>query len=285
MQRNGKMHHSTTAVMELPKINLETPASTLEAPAATLEAPAATLETPAATLETPAAESQAPAPLGKRQRSAYRTDSRIEQRLMVAKVTIETVLNDPKLQDVLTPYGYAPTEMRQGQALRAQALAFVQQQHVQAGKQFAAQDAHADTQAQARALYKRHVALARIALRNDRDAMKSLDLSARKETLAGWVLQAQQFYTNALADDAITAKLARSGVTPEQMRTAQTLVEAVADGIVTQQQYKNTARVSKNARDAALRALDRWMLDFIAVARIVLADQPQRLAQLGLARG
>jgi hypothetical protein len=38
------------------------------------------------------------------------------------------------------------------------------------------------------------------------------------------------------------------------------------------------------ARDAALQALTRWMQDFMAIARIALADQPQRLAQLGLAR-
>jgi hypothetical protein len=35
---------------------------------------------------------------------------------------------------------------------------------------------------------------------------------------------------------------------------------------------KGITKESKQARDAALRALDRWMLDFIAVARIALSD-------------
>jgi len=33
-------------------------------------------------------------------------------------------------------------------------------------------------------------------------------------------------------------------------------------------------------RDAALQALNGWMRDFLAIARIALADQPQRLEQL-----
>jgi hypothetical protein len=98
------------------------------------------------------------------------------------------------------------------------------------------------------------------------------------------VLQAQQFYTNALADQAIIAKLARYSLTQEQLLAAQALVEAVANGIVAQQSRKGLAQESKQARGTSLRALDRWMLEFIAVARIAPADQPQRLAQLGLVR-
>lgn len=49
-------------------------------------------------------------------------------------------------------------------------------------------------------------------------------------------------------------------------------VRAVATSIVAQQRYKHLAQEAKQARDAALNALDRWMMDFRAVARIALAD-------------
>ena len=42
------------------------------------------------------------------------------------------------------------------------------------------------------------------------------------------------------------------------------------------------AQETTRARDAALQALNRWMRDFRAIARIALADQPQRLEQLGV---
>src|SRR5206468_5027889 len=127
----------------------------------------------------------------RRRLNAYRADSSIEQRLMAAKVAIETVLADTELQDALAPYGYDATQLLQGRALREQALALAQQQRARVGDQFAAIDSRAQSQAQAHAVYMRHVALARIALRDDRGASQKLDLSARKRTQAGWVLQAE----------------------------------------------------------------------------------------------
>jgi hypothetical protein len=123
----------------------------------------------------------------KNRRTAYLLKSSVEQRLLVAKVAIDAVLNDPTLQEMLAPYGYATAEPRQGHGLRAQALALVQQQ-ARVGKQFAATDSRIKIQVQVHATYGRHVALARIALRDGRNATQALDLSARKSTLAGWVL-------------------------------------------------------------------------------------------------
>jgi hypothetical protein len=264
---------------------LETPASPLQGPADQLQGPASSLQAPASPLQGAASSLQAPASPSRLRLSAYRAESSMEQRFMAAQVAIETVLADTQLQDALAPYGYDTTHMLQGQALRALALALVQQQRASVGDQFAAIDSRAKSQAQAHTVYMRHVALARIALRDDRGATQKLDLSARKRTQAGWVLQAQQFYTNALAEPAIITKLARYSVTYAQLLAAQALVGEVATGIVTQQSRKGIAKESKQARDAALQALNRWMRDFMAVARIALADQPQRLAQLGVTGG
>jgi hypothetical protein len=109
---------------------------------------------------------------------------------MAAQVAIEAVLADPKLQDALAPYGYDTTRVLQGKALREQTLALVQQQRASVGDKFAATDSRAAAQEQAHVAYMRHVALARIALRDDRGAAQKLDLSARKRTQAGWLLQA-----------------------------------------------------------------------------------------------
>jgi hypothetical protein len=89
--------------------------------------------------------------------------------------------------------------------------------------------------------------------------------------------------TNALANSVIIGRLQSYNVSYEQLLAAQAQVESVANGIVTQQQRKGITQASKRERDTALQALDRWMLDFMAVARIALADRPERLAHLGLA--
>jgi len=56
----------------------------------------------------------------------------------------------------------------------------------------------------------------------------------------------------------------------------------VAAGLVAQQTTKGAAQAATRARDEALDGLHRWMRDFLAIARIALADQPQRMEQLGI---
>lgn len=51
----------------------------------------------------------------------------------------------------------------------------------------------------------------------------------------------------------------------------------VETGLVAQQTTKDAAQEATRARDAALNALTRWMRDFLAIMRVALADQPQRL--------
>jgi hypothetical protein len=201
---------------------------------------------------------------------------------MAAQLAVDATLTDPALQDTLAAYGYDRTRLLEGQALYRQALALTQQRRAEAGAQFAATDARAAAHAQAHAVFMRHVTAARVALREDRGAAEKLDLAARKYTQAGWLLQAQQFYTNALADEAIVARLARYGATRELLMAAQDLVAAVADGMVAQHGRKAAAQETTRARDTALRALDRWMRDFMSIARIALKAQPQALEKLGV---
>jgi len=164
--------------------------------------------------------------------------------------------------------------MLQGRALRDQALALHQQQRTSYGAQLAATDARMDAQAQAQTSYARQVALARVALRDNRSAARALDLATpRKRTRAGWLIQAQHFYTNLLADPALVASMAAYGVVREQLTSTQEDITMVEAGLVAQQTTKDAAREATRAPDAALQALNRWMRDFLAIARIALADQ------------
>jgi len=132
----------------------------------------------------------------------------IEARLVAAQVAIDIVMADPSLQAIMAAYGYDVARMRQGRALREQALALYQQQRTALGDRFAATDARASAHARAHAVYIRHLAVARVALRGDRGAAQKLDLAkSRKRAQAIWQIQAQQFYANALSDSAIVKRL------------------------------------------------------------------------------
>lgn len=132
--------------------------------------------------------------------------------------------------------------------------------------------------------YKQHLVITRVALREDRGAAQKLGLNTpRQTTQAGWLLQAQQFYANALADAAILRALTTYNLTQAELASGQAQVAAVASITVMRQTTQSNAQAATRARDAALQDLNRWMLDFMAVARVVLADHPQWLEQIGLA--
>jgi hypothetical protein len=113
-------------------------------------------------------------------------------------------------------------------------------------------------------------------LRGDRGAAQKLDLAnRRKRTQAGWLIQAQQFYTNALGDSTIVQKLATYGIARNHFMDAQRMVAAIAATLVARQATTEAAQALTKDRDAALTALDHWMRDFRAIARVALADQPE----------
>ena len=59
------------------------------------------------------------------------------------------------------------------------------------------------------------------------------------------------------------------------------LVEGVAQANEAQEVEKGEAQAATQARDTALDTLDDWLADFREIAAVALADQAQRLEQLG----
>ena len=195
----------------------------------------------------------------------------IAAQLLAARMAIESVLSNTDVQAALEPYGYDATRMREGRALYEQALALHQQQQAGRGDRYAATDARDAAQAHAHAVYIRHLAVARVALRGDRGAAQALGLaSRRKKSHADWLAQAQQFYANALASSAIRQRLAPFGAGTAQLMDAQALVAAVAASLVAQGAAREAAQALTEQRDAALDALRAWMRDFRAIARVAL---------------
>jgi hypothetical protein len=206
--------------------------------------------------------------------AVFGTNASIAQRLVAAQIAIDAVLADRDLQAVLAAYGYDAGRMAEGKARYDQALALQQQQRAHYGDMYAATDARAAAQTQAHSTTMRHIGVARVALRGDRGARQKLGLAAPRETTqAGWLLQAQQFYANALADRAILAKLSAYNLTEVQLAAGQNQIAVVAAGAVARQSSKGAAQESTRARDLAMQSLNQWMRDFLAIARIALADQ------------
>ncbi len=181
--------------------------------------------------------------------AAFGANTSIARRLAAAQLTIEAVLADAALLAALSAYGYGAERMAEGKALRDQALALQQQQRARYGDHYSATDAHATAQAQAHLSYTRHRGVARVALRGDRGAAQKLGLHPpRQTTQAGWLLQAQQFYANALADATIPTALAVYNLTRADLAAAQAQLAAVAAGAVARQSLRSAAQETTRAR-------------------------------------
>ena len=181
--------------------------------------------------------------------AAFGANTSIARRLAAAQLTIEAVLADAALLAALSAYGYGAERMAEGKALRDQAQALQYQQRARTGAGYGATDAHATAQAQAHLSYTRHRGVARVALRGDRGAAQTLGLHAPQQTTqAGWLLQAQQFYANALADTVILGALAGYNLTEAHLAAGQAQVAAVAAGAVARQTTQSVAQETTRAR-------------------------------------
>ena len=208
----------------------------------------------------------------------------IEERLHRAQVAIDNALIDAGIKAALAPFGYDEARLQEGKALYNNTLSLHQTQRREYGEQYDATENLKDIWEQADSAYMDAVKVARIALRNMRGKWQALALDgSRKQSLSGWLEQAQQFYVNALSDSDIVAAMSRFGFDQTKLQAGQQLVQQVAEANALQEKEKGEAQDATEKRDAVLDELDQWISDFKVIATIALKDNAQWIEKLGLA--
>jgi hypothetical protein len=206
-----------------------------------------------------------------------------ESLLKDARVMINNALTDPFIRDCLIECGYTSDRVQAGKVLYEIALTAFQKQQADFGEQISATAALKQSWDKAKVSYVRLVKITRVAFKGDAGTATRLGLNGkRKNTLAGWLLQAQQFYSNALSSPDLLVTLAKYGVTLTKLEAAQAEMYAVELANQQQEREKGEAQDATQARDAAIAALNKWLSDFVAIARIALEERPQLLESLGI---
>ncbi len=207
----------------------------------------------------------------------------LDSKLLFALNAITNAMNNEPIKASLAGYGYDETKLSTGLALYENAARLQDTQKKEYGEQFAATDALNLARVEANKLYMTHVKVARIALKGDRNAEESLQLKGmRKESLSGWLKQAKAFYANALSTESILASLANYGITRENLEEGKAKIDIVENSYNSQLKEKGEAQDATQKRDEAFDDLQDWMTDFIAIARIALAEQSQYLEALAI---
>lgn len=210
----------------------------------------------------------------------------IANRLESARLALTNALAEAELLSALAPFGYDESRLQQGQSLYEHALAVWQSQQQKQSRRRAATAAYQQADAAASHAYMRAVQLCRTLYWNDRLTYRSLGLEGKRhKSFAAKVAQMRLFYTTALGDPQVLATLSEYGFSPEQLQTDLALVAALETARSQREVESGVVQDATQSRTQAVSALERWMREFVTVARLALEEHPQRLEMLGLAAG
>jgi len=207
----------------------------------------------------------------------------IDERLLTAQVRVDNTLNDPEILSRVSEFGYNADRMTEGKALQVKAAQLHQKQMTEYGEQYQASSAVKAKWEEAEKPYMVYLETARVPFKREPAIMVKLGLAGdRKTSFSGWLTQARQFYTNALNDSEVLAKLGQFGITEAKLQAGQQLLDELEAANTDQEKEKGEAQQATADRDVALDEMDDWVSDYTAIARIALADKPQLLEKLGI---
>jgi len=204
------------------------------------------------------------------------------QTLEMYRVSLENVQNQPEIASAMAELGYNPETIEQGKALLAETRLAFDHNKIEDDESSAAYKAFANLKDQLHELFTLHRKKAKVVFRNDTLAMDRLGVSgSMPKAYIKWLEAIKKFYSVAIADTDIQAKLARLKVSPDQLADANTLLSSIEAARAEYLREKGESQDATKAKDAAFAKIDDWMSEFYAVARIALDDKPQLLESLG----
>ena len=208
---------------------------------------------------------------------------KIGKLLMNSNTAISNAISDSRVNKAISLYGYTAERLQEGKLLLDNAEALSTKQVQKYGDKIGASQAMTVARQKVSAAYVPHVKIARIAMKNNKGAFQALELNGkRKRANAARLAQAKTFYTNAIANESYKTALANYGITEDKLEAALNLIKEAENARANYLKEKGEVQNATAKRNLAIEALDEWMSDFIAIARIALKEQSQLLEILGV---
>ena len=211
------------------------------------------------------------------------SDTPIHEQLKQADDFVQNALATPDILDAFAEIRHGRPYLEEGQSLAERARRLHQHQQKEYGEQYAATDGLYEARRKAHALYDRHMKLARVAFRSNREALQALNLEGRRHrALTPWIGQVFDFYDSLLEHTSWQVQMSAFGVTTEDLEAGRAAIQAAYEASRHRNREREEAQEATTARDEALEALDDWMDTSRQLARVVLTDRPQMLESLGI---
>ncbi len=206
----------------------------------------------------------------------------VDTRLYRAELVVRGAWNHEVIKEAVARYKYDEVRLKQGMDLYTEAARLHRLKRNTASEKIEATLIFVETRDKLNVLYREQLQLARMALGDDPSFSQMLALNGkRKRRFAGWLDDVRQFYSNALSEPKVVQTMGKYGVTREDLRAGRKLLDEVDKAAAEQEKRKGISVKATRERDIALKALEKWVSDFLRICRLALGDS-QHLEALGI---
>jgi len=199
------------------------------------------------------------------------------------RIALENAVNQTEIATTMAEFGYDATKIAEGkQFLEATVLAYNTNKQ-EDDETVASRSDFDNKKAALTKTYAMQRKKAKIVFRNDEVILKKLDLTgAVPKAYASWLQLLKTFYNGIQSDPAIQSKLTVLQLTSEDVSNGLVAITELETARSLYLKEIGESQDATKAKDQAFELIDKWMMDFNAVARIAMKDRPQLLEALGL---
>ena len=198
------------------------------------------------------------------------------------RVALNNVELQPEIATTMVEFGYDATVIAEGKTLLTETRQSFDFNETEDDETSEAYAAFKLLKASLEGTYKMHRKKAKVIFRNDSKTMDKLEvLGSLPKAYIKWLEVVKKFYSVAIKEAGIQAKLVRLKITLDDLTVASVLVQDLEAARAEYLREKGESQDATKAKDTAFEKMDDWMSEFYAVAKIALEDRPQLLEALG----
>jgi predicted pyridoxine 5'-phosphate oxidase superfamily flavin-nucleotide-binding protein len=199
------------------------------------------------------------------------------QQLNAAQLAITNSLADPEIKAAVAQFGYTTAKLNAGKALYDAALTAVNAQKSGKGDQKTATADLKAAEKDARDAYQAAAKVARATL--DKDGLAKLGLTGKEPRgTAGFIQAGYTLFDNA-ADSGL---LADFGYDEARIAAERAKIEAFDKANNAQEMAKGAAQQASQEQEAALKAMNDWVAQYLKIAKVALRGKKQLLEKIGV---
>lgn len=198
------------------------------------------------------------------------------------RVSLENTEKQPEIALIMAEFGYDETLLTEGKTLLTktrEAFDFNKKEDDETTESYSNFTSLKENLAKTYSLHRKK---AKVIFRKEPTTLSRLALTGSlPSAYIKWLETVKKFYAVASEDTAIQTKLVRLKITTEEINGTITLIANLEEARATYLREKGESQDATKAKDKAFEAIDDWMSEFYAVAKIALEDKPQLLESIG----